>query len=47
MGEQLKGFLSKCSDPRIVRWVVFLLSIIATVLGIGANPDGLGGCGGG
>jgi hypothetical protein len=47
MREQLKVFWAKCADPRVIRWLITLLSIVATVAGIGACPDILGGCGGG
>lgn len=46
MWQRVKVTLGKYSDPRYLRWLLVLLSLIALVLGAAA-PDGYGGPGNG
>jgi hypothetical protein len=48
MQKRMRLVLAKYGDPRYLRWLLVVLSLIATILGIGACPDTLGGhgCGG-
>lgn len=46
MGDRIKVLLGRYADPRYLRWVLFLLSLIALLLGAGA-PDSPGGGGNG
>jgi hypothetical protein len=46
MRDRIKLAVSKYADPRYLKWLLFVLGLLALLLGAAA-PEGFGGAGGG